>query len=104
MLIRGGKHSSYLTTIMAFIFCMLNGYAIGKELLVYHVYPKNDFMTMRFFIGTILFFLGFGLNLQADSILRNLRKDNTQRDYQIPRGNSIVEIVYNHLVVGRWFV
>lgn len=87
MLIRGGKHSPYYTTIMAFIFCGFNGYAIGKEILVYHTYPKNDFMSLRFLIGTVLFFTGFFLNLQADAILRSLRKDNTHRDYQIPRGN-----------------
>lgn len=104
MLIRGGKHSSYSTTIMAFIFCLLNAYAIGKEILVYHDYPKNDFISIRFFIGMILFFLGFGLNLQSDSILRNLRKDNTQQGYQIPRGNSMSLIFHNHLSVFRWFV
>jgi steroid 5-alpha reductase family enzyme len=87
MLIRGGKHSSYLTTILAFIFCFLNAYSIAEELLVYHVYPKNDFFSLRFLIGVIIFFTGFILNLQADSILRNLRKDDSQRDYKIPRGD-----------------
>jgi 3-oxo-5-alpha-steroid 4-dehydrogenase 1 len=86
MLIRGGKHSSYLTTILAFIFCCLNSYSIAEEILVYHVYPKNYLFSLNFISGMIIFFIGFILNLQADSILRNLRKDNNQRDYQIPRG------------------
>ncbi|CAF0831492.1 unnamed protein product [Adineta steineri] len=86
MLIRGGKHSSYLTTILAFIFCSLNAYSIAEELIVYHIYPNNYLFSLRFLIGTILFFTGFILNLQSDAILRNLRKDNSQRDYQIPRG------------------
>lgn len=38
-------------------------------------------------LGTVLFFTGFFLNLQADSILRNLRKDDSDREYKIPRGN-----------------
>ncbi len=88
MLIRGGKHSSYLTTILAFIFCCLNSYAIAEEIFAYHIYPKNYLFSLRFISGMIIFFAGFILNLQADSILRNLRKDNNQRDYQIPRGNS----------------
>ena len=103
MLIRGGKHSSYLTTIMAFIFCSLNSYAIAQEILAYHTYPPNYLFSARFLIGridwlmllltdgvvlgTAVFFTGFFLNLQADSILRNLRKDDSDREYKIPRGN-----------------
>jgi len=85
-LIRGGKHSPYFTTILAFIFCCINSYAIVEEILAYHVYPVNYLFSLRFISGMIIFFMGFILNLQADSILRNLRKDNNQRDYQIPRG------------------
>ena len=104
MLIRGGKHSPYYTTIMAFIFCYFNAYAIGKEILVYHTYPKNDFLSARFLCGTILFFTGFLLNLQADAILRNLRKDNTQRDYQIPRGNRVNEMKGEFSLFFRRFI
>ncbi|CAF0940623.1 unnamed protein product [Adineta ricciae] len=86
MLIRGGKHSPYFTTILAFIFCALNSYAIGKELLAYHTYPKNYLFSLRALAGTILFFTGFILNLQSDAILRNLRKDDNDRGYKIPRG------------------
>jgi hypothetical protein len=85
-LIRGGKHSSYGTTILAFIFCCLNSYAIAEEILAYHVYPKNYLFSLRFLSGVIIFFAGFILNLQADSILRNLRKDDNDRGYKIPKG------------------
>lgn len=86
LLIRGGKNSSYLTTILAFIFCCFNSYTIAEELLAYHIYPNDHLFSLCFIAGTIIFFTGFILNLQADSILRNLRKDNSQRDYKIPRG------------------
>ncbi|CAF3440680.1 unnamed protein product [Rotaria sp. Silwood1] len=89
MLIRGGKHSSYLTIILAIIFCFLNSYAIAEEILAYHIYPNDYLFSLRFISGTIIFFTGFILNLQSDSILRNLRKDNNQRDYKIPRAESI---------------
>ena len=88
MLIRGGKHSSYLTTSLAFIFCSLNSYSITKEILVYHTYPKQYLLSLNFMSGIVIFFTGFILNLQTDSILRNLRKNNDQLDYKIPRGNS----------------
>jgi steroid 5-alpha reductase family enzyme len=91
MLIRGGKHSPYLTTILAFIFCALNSYTIVEEILVYHVYPTNYLFSLRFLSGMIIFFMGFLLNLQADAILRNLRKDDNQRDYQIPRGSETTD-------------
>jgi hypothetical protein len=41
-----------------------------------------------FFKGATIFCTGFYLNLQADSILRNLRKDDNDRGYKIPRGNE----------------
>jgi 3-oxo-5-alpha-steroid 4-dehydrogenase 1 len=109
LLIRGGKHSSYSTTILAFIFCCLNAYAIAEENLAYHVYPSNYLFSLRFISGTIIFFIGFILNLQSDSILRNLRKDNTTRDYQIPRGNrkrriSCMWKMNLMFLFSRWFI
>lgn len=105
MLIRGGKHSAYYTTILAFTFCCLNSYAIAEEILAYHVYPKNYLFSLRFISGMIIFFTGFILNLQADSILRNLRKDDTSRDYKIPRGNKKRKFLYMNLMffVGGLF-
>lgn len=93
MLIRGGKNSTYSTTISAFIFCCINAYAIAQEILAYHVYPKDYLFSLRFIFGAIIFFIGLLLNLQADSILRNLRKDDKQRDYKIPRGNNKNKII-----------
>ena len=78
MLIRDGKHSSYLTTILAFIFCCLNSYTIAEEIFAYHIYPKNYLFSLHFIFGMIMFFTGFIFNLQADLILRNLGKDNNQ--------------------------
>jgi len=49
---------------------------------------KKLFIFITFYIRFNYFFTGFILNLQADSLLRNLRKDNNQQDYQILRGNS----------------
>ncbi|CAF1076826.1 unnamed protein product [Adineta steineri] len=86
MLIRGGKHSSISITLTAFIYCCINTYSIVEEILAYHVFPRNDWLSVHFILGGIIFFTGFVLNLQADSILRNLRKDNNEHGYKIPRG------------------
>lgn len=77
---------------------------------------KIIFMNRIFFSGAIIFFIGFILNLQADSILRNLRKDNNERDYKIPRGKKfleeknfilfviIVKVVFLSMSLGRIFL
>lgn len=95
MLIRGGKNSSYLTTYFAFVFCCINSYTIVQEILAYHVYPKDYLFSLRFISGAIIFFIGFYLNLQADSILRNLRKNGKQGEYKIPRGMKKFLLVFD---------
>ena len=56
MLIRGGKHSSIPITLMAFIYCSINSYSIVKEILVYHVYAKYDWLSLHFILGLIYSF------------------------------------------------
>jgi hypothetical protein len=120
MLIRGGKRSSLTITLTAFGYCCLNTYSIAEEMLAYHVYPKDDWLSLHFILGSlnlfrsacvidysarqgsIVFFTGFALNLQADSILRNLRKDNNERDYKIPRGNLIFFKSDSSFSIRRW--
>ena len=63
---------------------------------MYHTYSKGYLLSLCFMSGIVIFFTGFILNLQTDSILRNLRKDNSQRHYKIPRGNNAKRI---HLFV-----
>ena len=53
---------------------------------------KNDIdgNFARVLIGVFIFSAGFIVNLQSDSILRNLRKPG-ETGYKIPRGNCGVE-------------
>ena len=37
-------------------------------------------------VGSMTFFTGMALNIQADEILRNIRKRRTDKQYDIPRG------------------
>jgi len=85
ILIRNGKKSSLSIVVQAFVFCFVNTYVIIKDLLVYETYSKYDYLSIHFLLGSFIFFLGFLLNLQADSILRNLRRGN-EDGYKIPRG------------------
>jgi 3-oxo-5-alpha-steroid 4-dehydrogenase 1 len=51
MLTRGGKHSSILIVLTAFIFCFLNAYSIAEEILAYHIYRKNEWLSFHFIFG-----------------------------------------------------
>ncbi len=56
MLIRGGKHSSILIVLTSFIFCYVNTYSIAEEILAYHIYPKNEWLSFHFIFGLIYLF------------------------------------------------
>lgn len=59
----------------------------SQGLCQFHAYPPEYIFSLRFVFGVTLFVLGFGINLQADSILRNLRKPG-ESGYKIPRGGA----------------
>ncbi|XP_038078848.1 3-oxo-5-alpha-steroid 4-dehydrogenase 1-like [Patiria miniata] len=84
-LIRGGKPTTFLAFFLAFVFCITNGYLQGRYLTQYAVYQHNWLRDPRFIIGVILFFTGMAINIQSDSILRNLRKPG-ETGYKIPKG------------------
>jgi hypothetical protein len=68
------------------IFNVINGYLNGRYL--YHFgpdYSVNWLIDPRFIIGVVVFLIGFSINLQSDSILRNLRKPG-ENGYKIPHG------------------
>jgi 3-oxo-5-alpha-steroid 4-dehydrogenase 1 len=85
LLIRGGKPTPFVIFLLAFIFCVFNGYLQCRYLATYAVYPSNWITDPRFVIGVLLFFAGMGINIHSDSILRNLRKPG-ETTYKIPRG------------------
>eukprot|EP00105_Crassostrea_gigas_P031504 XP_011454218.1 PREDICTED: 3-oxo-5-alpha-steroid 4-dehydrogenase 1 isoform X1 [Crassostrea gigas] len=84
-LIRGGKPTPFIPFILAFVFCVLNGYLQGGYILKYADFGSKWMWNSRFYLGIILFCTGMFINLQADHILRNLRKPG-EIGYKIPRG------------------
>ncbi|XP_022093130.1 3-oxo-5-alpha-steroid 4-dehydrogenase 1-like [Acanthaster planci] len=84
-LIRGGKPTTLLAFLLAFFFCVTNGYLQGQYLTHYAVYPQSWSRDPRFIIGVFLFFSGMAINIHSDSILRNLRKPG-ETGYKIPHG------------------
>ena len=86
MRIKGGKPTPVKILLLAFIFCTCNGYIQGRTLTALKTYDNDHLTTAEFIIGSLLFWTGLGINWQADSILRNLRKKPGETAYFIPHG------------------
>ena len=85
LFIRGGKPFPVSTFLMAFQFCVMNGYLQGRYLALTKPYPDSWFRDPRFVIGVLIFLIGMGINLHSDHVLRNLRKPG-ETGYKIPHG------------------
>nr|XP_002120345.1 3-oxo-5-alpha-steroid 4-dehydrogenase 1-like [Ciona intestinalis] len=95
--IRGGKPTPILIFLMAMFFCICNGYMQSVFLLQISNYREEYLFEWNFVVGLILFFLGMYINLECDSILRNLRKEG-EKGYKIPTGN-----MFNYVTGGNLF-
>jgi 3-oxo-5-alpha-steroid 4-dehydrogenase 1 len=90
--IRGGKPTPFGIMMMAFSFCLWNGYIQGRSLTLPVNSPSEalalqDVLAPRFVVGLMLFFIGMNINMHADNVLRNLRKPG-ETGYKIPRGGA----------------
>ncbi|XP_023684534.1 3-oxo-5-alpha-steroid 4-dehydrogenase 1 [Paramormyrops kingsleyae] len=84
-LIRGGKGTPFVSFLLAFVFCVYNGYLQGRYLSHYADYPAGWVTHPAFVSGSIMWLVGFLINLHSDHILRNLRKPG-ETGYKIPPG------------------
>jgi 3-oxo-5-alpha-steroid 4-dehydrogenase 1 len=79
------KTMPLIIAMLAFIFNLINGYINGYYFgFIDFSYSLEWIYTPQFIIGSILFIVGFLINISSDSILINLRKKNTN-EYTIPR-------------------
>uniref|UniRef100_A0A8C7XJR6 3-oxo-5-alpha-steroid 4-dehydrogenase C-terminal domain-containing protein n=1 Tax=Oryzias sinensis TaxID=183150 RepID=A0A8C7XJR6_9TELE len=84
-LIRGGKATPFVSFALALLFCLYNGYMQVRYLSHYADYPPHWVTHPLFILGSVLWLVGWLLNLHSDHILRNLRKPG-ETGYKIPRG------------------
>lgn len=87
-LIRGRSRMPLSIILMGITFNLVNAYMIGGWF--FHVsapdtYPVGWLWNPCFLIGIIIFFIGMGINIHSDSIIRNLRNPGDKGHY-IPRG------------------
>ncbi|XP_049606500.1 3-oxo-5-alpha-steroid 4-dehydrogenase 1 [Syngnathus scovelli] len=84
-LIRGGKPTPFLSFFLAVVFCIYNGFMQIRYLSHYAEYPADWVTNPCFIAGSVLWLLGWLINLHSDHILRNLRGPG-ESGYKIPRG------------------
>lgn len=88
MLIKGKGRMPLTIIAMGMLFNTINTYLIGAWLFYIAppaAYPASWLYSPLFILGTIVFLLGIGVNINSDSIIRNLRKPGMTGHY-IPRG------------------
>jgi len=80
------KQMPILIMFMAIFFNLINGFINGYYLGNHSdLYTQQWLMTLPFWIGLFLFFLGMGINIQSDNILLHLRQPG-EKEYKIPKG------------------
>ena len=73
--IRGKKQIPVVIVLMGMVFNGFNAYIQGRFLfLLSPIHTTDWFVTPMFISGTLIFLIGFVVNLNSDHILRNLRK------------------------------
>jgi len=77
------KRMSVVVVVMGFFFNGVNAYLNGRYIFTFSSgYPDDWLLDPRFICGLIIFIIGFVINRRADSILRNLRKQD-ESDYKV---------------------
>ncbi|XP_058476075.1 3-oxo-5-alpha-steroid 4-dehydrogenase 1 [Solea solea] len=84
-LIRGGKPTPFASFALAFVFCCYNGYMQIRYLSHFAEYPASWVTHPCFIVGSVLWSVGWLVNVHSDHILRNLRKPG-ETGYKIPTG------------------
>jgi steroid 5-alpha-reductase len=81
-----GKVMPILVCAIGFLFNFHNAYLQARWISHYGDYAASWLTSPQFMLGALLFLLGFGVNIWADSVLLNLRTDGRDKSYKIPRG------------------
>lgn len=88
LLMKGKSRMPVGIMAMGIVFNLLNGYIQGEwifRLAPEGMYADGWLGTPQFIIGTLAFFCGMGINLQADHIVRHLRRPGDTNHY-LPQG------------------
>lgn len=99
-LIKGKNRMPLVIVLLGVIFNLINAYMIGGWLFYVSpadAYPVSWLWSPLFILGTVIFFIGMGINIQSDHIIRHLRKPGDTAHY-IPRGG-----MYRYVTSANYF-
>ncbi len=99
-LLRGKGRMPVSILLMGVVFNVLNGFIQGEWLFYLapdNLYTEAWFGTWPFVAGTILFFVGMGINLHSDRVVRRLRKPGDTRHYLPQKG------MYRYVTSANYF-
>ncbi len=99
-LLKGKSKMPLSIILMGAVFNTLNGIMQGGWL--FYISPSGYYTTEwlispQFIIGTAIFIAGFVININSDSIIRNLRKPGDSKHY-LPKGG-----LYNYVTSANYF-
>jgi hypothetical protein len=80
-----GKRIALAIVAMGFFFNCLNVYVVARWISHLGRYQTDWLRDPRFIAGVLVFFVGFAINYQADSMLIALRRHG-ETGYRVPRG------------------
>ncbi len=97
---KGKSRMPLAIMLMGVVFNVLNGLMQGEWLFYLAtegLYTDAWLSTPSFWFGIILFFIGMGINLHSDSVIRHLRKQGDTRHYLPQKG------MYRYVTSGNYF-
>ncbi|MCD8287652.1 MAG: DUF1295 domain-containing protein [Porphyromonadaceae bacterium] len=88
-LMKGKSRMPISIMAMGIVFNLLNGFMQGEWL--FYLAPADRYTaawltTPHFLFGTLIFFIGMGINLHSDKVIRHLRKPGDTRHYLPDKG------------------
>jgi len=89
LLMRGQSKMPLSIIITGVVFNTCNAIMQGGWLFFFSpvdAYPISWFWSPQFIIGTLIFLFGMVVNLHADRVIRNLRKNDMDNNYYLPHG------------------
>lgn len=101
--LRGHSRMPWSIVLMGALFNTLNAFMQGGWLFYFSpvdYYPRDWMLRLPFLAGTVLFFAGMYINIQSDSIIRNLRKPGDTAHY-LPQG-GMFRYVTSANYFGEW--
>ena len=94
LLLKGQSKMPLGIIVMGVVFNLLN--ACMQGCWIFYLAPEGMYtsqwlLSPQFIAGTSLFFLGMGINIHSDRIIRHLRQPGDTGHYQLFRGNHRVD-------------